>query len=132
MNEQKHPDIVYQIYTEMLNHVGADNAIPAKELSGKFGISERKLREYVSEMRRNNDFDKLVMSGNDGYFICTDAEEFNRAVQRLLSAAFDLLKTARAAEKKAGRNGQVKLKLDELSREFCEPFAASENTRCGD
>lgn len=117
-----HEPILYQIYAEMQNHVGVDNAISAKDLSAKFRISERKLREYVSEMRRNNEFDKLVMSGNDGYFVCANSAEFDRAVQRLLSAAFDLLKTARAAEKKAGHDGQVKIKIGELYNEICEPF----------
>ena len=106
----------------MMNHVGVDNAISEKELSAKFGITERKLREYMSEMRRSTELEKLVMSCNDGYFVCTSAEEFNRAVQRLLNAAFDLLKTARATEKKAGRDGQVKIKIGELYNEFCEPF----------
>lgn len=125
MNEVKadtHEPIVYQIYSEMMSHVGVDNAISAKELSEKFNISERKLREYVSEMRRSNELEKLVMAGNNGYFICTDADEFNRAVHRLLNAAFDMLKTARAAEKKAGRDGQVKMKVGELYNEICEPF----------
>lgn len=122
-----HEPIIYQIYSEMLNHVGVDNAISAKALSSKFGISERKLREYVSEMRRSNELEKLVMSCNEGYFVCKNAEEFNRAVQRLLNAAFDLLKTARAAEKKAGHNGQVKLKVGELYNEICEPFIETFN-----
>lgn len=117
-----HEPIVYRIYAEMMNHVGVDNAISGKELSAKFGITERKLREYVSEMRRSNELEKLVMSCNDGYFVCTSAEEFNRAVRRLLNAAFDLLKTARSAEKKAGRDGQVTMKIGELYTEFCEPF----------
>ena len=124
-----HEPIVYQIYREMLNHVGVDNAISAKELSAKFGITERKLREYISEMRRSNEFEKLVMSCNDGYFICTDAGEFNRAVHRLLNAAFDLLKTARAAEKKAGNDGQVKIKVGELYNEICEPFMAASDRK---
>ncbi len=118
----QHEPIVYQIYGEMQNHVGVDNAISAKELSAKFGITERKLREYVSEMRRSSELEKLVMSCNDGYFICTGAEEFDRAVHRLLNTAFDLLKTARAAEKKAGHDGQVKIKVGELYNEICEPF----------
>ena len=128
MNESKdvekkgHIPIIYRIYNEMLDHVGVDNAISAKELSAKFGITERKLREYVSEMRRSNELEKVVMSCNDGYFVCTSAEEFDRAVQRLLSAAFDLLKTARATEKKAGHAGQVKIKVGELYNEICEPF----------
>lgn len=126
----QHEPIVYQIYGEMQNHVGVDNAISAKELSAKFGITERKLREYVSEMRRSNELEKLVMSCNDGYFICTDAAEFNRAVHRLLNAAFDLLKTARAVEKKAGHDGQVKIKVGELYNEICAPFGTvAENNR---
>lgn len=78
---KEYSPVIYQIYDEMQNHVGVDNAIGAKELSAKFYISERKLREYVSEMRRSGEFEKLVMSCNDGYFICTDAEEFNREVE---------------------------------------------------
>lgn len=128
----QHAPIIYQIYGEMQEHIGIENAISAKDLSEKFGITERKLREYVSEMRRSSELEKLVMSCNDGYFICTDAAEFKHAVQRLLNTAFDLLKTARAAEKKAGRDGQVTMKLGELYNEFCEPFGTASENKEGD
>lgn len=117
-----HEDMAYQIYDALCKRVGAENAIAADDLANRFCISERKLRDYISEIRRSADFEKIVCSSNNGYYIATE-EEADRANRRLYSQAFSLLKTARANDKKAGRNGQMRMQLfDEFEKKLVEAF----------
>ena len=117
-----HEDMVYQIYDALCKRVGAQSAVAADDLANWFGISERKLRDYISEIRRSADFEKIVCSSNNGYYIATE-EEADRANRRLYSQAFSLLKTARANDKKAGRNGQMRMQLfDEFEKKLVEAF----------
>lgn len=108
---------VLKTYEVLQNHVGKANAIAAEELAAQVGVPERKLRECISEIRRSNDFEKIVSSSNLGYYICTE-EEADRANKRLYSQAFSLLKTANANEKKAHRNGQMRMRLDEFVKQI--------------
>ena len=114
-----HEPMVYRLYDELKNHIGKKNAISADELCAKFGIEERKLRDYISEIRRSGELEKVVASSNKGYFICTE-EEADKANERLYSQAFSLLKTANANEKKVGRNGQMKMRLGEFYKDTFE------------
>ena len=116
-----HDDMIYQIYDVLCKHVGAANAVAADDLANWFGISERKLRDYISEIRRDPDFEKIVCSSNSGYYIATE-EEADRANKRLYSQAFSLLKTAHANDKKAGRNGQMRMRLEAFEKEIVEAF----------
>ena len=112
-----------EIY-EHLNYayVGKDCATSAWSLASFFHISERKLREYISEIRRNPKYEKIVCSCNGGYYICTE-EESDKANKRLYSQAFSLLKTARENDRKAGRNGQMRMAVDEfLGSDTVEAF----------
>lgn len=119
MERLNHEPIVYRVYDEMKNHVGKENAITAEELSAYFDISERKLRDIIKTIRRSRELEKVIGSYNGGYFICTK-QEVERANNRLLSQAFSLLKTANANEKKAGMNGQMKLKLGNFYKDTYE------------
>lgn len=103
------------IYRELKGHVGRENAICADELADMFGIGERKLRDIIREIRRDSDADKVVASCNGGYYICTK-DELAKANERLYSQAFSLLKTANANEKKVGKAGQMKMRLDEMMK----------------
>lgn len=116
-----HEPIVYRIYDLLKKHVGKENAVSAKDLSGWFGISERQLRDYISEIRRSVELEKVVSSSNHGYYICT-AEEAAQANERLYSQAFSLLKTANANEKKVGKNGQMKIRLGKFYKDTFEAF----------
>lgn len=118
MESEKSVRFVYNI---LCQHVGNKNAIPADRLAEFCKISERKLRDYISEIRRNADFEKIVCSSNNGYYIATE-EEADRANRRLYSQAFSLLKTAHANDKKAGRNGQMRMRLDAFEKEIIEAF----------
>lgn len=116
-----HDQTVYGIYDALCKHVGAESAVAADDLANWFGISERKLRDYISEIRRDADFEKIVCSSNSGYYIATE-EEADRANRRLYSQAFSLLKTAHANDKKAGRNGQMRMRLEAFEKEIVEAF----------
>lgn len=117
----RHEGTVYRVYEELKRHVGRENAISAEELAGKFGIGERKLREYVSEIRTSLELEKIVGSSNQGYFVCTE-EEFRTANRRLKRQAISLLRAAHANERKAGRNGQCKMKLGKYYKPFVKSF----------
>lgn len=123
MNEIKHSEpIVYRVYDYLKNnHVGKDSAISGVDLAEKFNISQRKLREIVNEIRNSQELEKIVASSNSGYFICAQ-EEFKQANNRLLSTAFNLLKTARANERKAGLDGQMKMQLGEFYKDTFQAF----------
>lgn len=72
METKRHETIVYRIYDELKNHVGKKNAVSAAELSGKFNISERQLRDYIHELREDMQFDKVILACNKGYYIPTE------------------------------------------------------------
>ena len=116
-----HDQTVYGIYDALCKHVGKENAVPADELSTRVGVAERKLRDFISEIRRSSEFEKIVCSSNNGYYIATE-EEADRANRRLYSQAFSLLKTANANERKAGKNGQMRIRLDDFYKETVEAF----------
>lgn len=118
MEHKKEVKVVYNI---LCQHIGKSNAISADRLSEFLHISERKLRDYISEIRRGTEFEKIVCSCNDGYYIATE-EEADRANKRLYSQAFSLLKTAHANDKKAGRNGQLRIRLSEFEKDTVEAF----------
>lgn len=112
-----HEPIVYRIYDLLKQHVGKENAVSAKDLSGWFGISERQLRDYIREIRRDGDAERVVASCNHGYYICT-REELAKANERLYRQALSLMKTVHANEKKIGKTGQMKMRLDEDVKAF--------------
>lgn len=117
----EHDKAVGMIYNVLCQHSGKANAISADRLADFFRISERKLRDYIAEIRRDADFEKIVCSSNNGYYIATE-EEADRANKRLYSQAFSLLKTAHANDKKAGRNGQMRMRIDEFYKDTIEAF----------
>lgn len=118
---KKHEPIAYRIYDEMKNHIGKANAIKGRDLSAKFDITERQLRDYIHELREDMMLDKVILTCNKGYYIPTE-EEGTADVQRLFSHAFSTLRIARASVNKASRNRQGKIKLGAYYKEFVEAF----------
>lgn len=100
------------IYSELKEHVGRENAIRAEELAMMFGMGERQLRDNIREIRRDSEAEEIVSSCNDGYYICT-RDELEKANERLYSQALSLMKTVHANEKKIGKTGQMKMRLDD-------------------
>lgn len=100
------------IYNELKEHVGRENAIRAEELAAMFDMGERQLRDNIREIRRDVEAESVVASCNQGYYICT-REELAKANERLYSQALSLMKTVRANEKKIGKSGQMKMRLDD-------------------
>ncbi len=122
--ETKHSDpMTYRIYDELKKHIGKENAISGPALSAKFEISERELRGYINEICVSGELEKIVASGNAGYYLCQSKEDSNKARERLLKQAFSLLRRASAIEKKAGLDGQCKIRLGEYYKQCVEPFA---------
>lgn len=99
------------IYNELKEHVGRENAIRAEELAARFGMGERQLRDNIREIRRDSEAESVVASCNQGYYICT-RDELAKANERLYRQAKSLMKTVRANEKKIGKSGQMKMRLD--------------------
>ncbi len=120
-----HSPIVYYVYEELKKHVGREQAISAAELCAVFGICERHLRQIVHTIRNSGDLEKVIGSCNAGYFVCTK-EEQTRANRRIYRQAFSLLKTARANDRKAERNGQGKIKLGEYFKDFYESLGETD------
>jgi predicted DNA-binding transcriptional regulator len=119
METKKHEPIIYKVYEFLKEHVGEKNSASAEAISFFFDISEREVRRIVQEIRRSGTLEKIIGSSNTGYFICT-ADGVEKANRRLFSQAFSLLKTARENERKAGLDGQMKLKLGAAYKDVFE------------
>ena len=68
---EKMPPIVYEVYAEIKQHVGKENAISAEDLSNQFNIGERELREIISTIRKSGELRKIIASCNFGYYVPT-------------------------------------------------------------
>lgn len=123
MIETKHTEpITYRVYNFLKGYVGEENAISARDLAAQFSISERQLRDVISTICNSTELERTIGSSPRGYFICRDKEEFERVNNAIYSAAFSLLRRARANEKKAGLEGQGKLKLGKFYKDYYEAF----------
>lgn len=120
-----HSPIVYDVYAELKQHVGKENAISADSLSRLFSISERELREVISTIRTSSELRKIVASCNFGYYVPT-AEEFAAANRRLERQAFSLLKVAYANKKKAAKDGQYIIPFGPYYKSVFESFGTEE------
>ena len=125
---KKHSPVVYDVYEYMKGCVGEENAISAKDLSKRFGVSERNLREIISEIRESSVLQLVIGSNNKGYFVCRESE-FSAMNNRLKSAAFSLLKVAYANEKKAAKDGQMRIRFSRYMKDSYEAFAKEEESQ---
>lgn len=125
---KKHAPIVYSVYEYMKQYVGEENAISAKDLSKHFGMSERNLRDIISEIRESSVLQLVIGSSANGYFVCRE-EEFSAMNNRLKAAAFSLLKVAYANEKKAAKDGQMRIRFSRYMKESFEAFAKEEKAK---
>lgn len=122
---EKMPPIVYEVYAEIKQHVGKENAISAEDLSNQFNIGERELREIISTIRKSGELRKIIASCNFGYYVPT-AEEFAAANRRLERQAFSLLKVAYANKKKAAKDGQYIIPFGPYYQSVFESFGTEE------
>ena len=125
---KKHSPVVYLVYDFMKDYVGESNAIKAKDLSAHFGVSERELRDIISEIRESPVLQRVIGSNNKGYFVCRESE-FERTNNRLKAAAFSLLKVAYANEKKAAKDGQMKIRFSRYMKDSYDAFVKEEKTK---
>lgn len=125
---KKHAPVVYLVYDFMKDYVGESNAIKAKDLSAHFGVSERELRDIISEIRESPVLQRVIGSNNKGYFVCRESE-FERTNNRLKAAAFSLLKVAYANEKKAAKDGQMRIRFSKYMKDNYDAFAKEEKTK---
>ena len=122
MIETKHTEpITYRIYDTLKQHCGKENAISGADLSAMFGIDKRQLRKHIHTIRESQELSKVILACNKGYYIPT-VEEGTHDINRLYSQAFSLLRIARASEKKAGLEGQYKIKLGEFYQDYVKAF----------
>lgn len=125
---KKHSPVVYLVYDFMKDYVGESNAIKAKDLSAHFGVSERELRDIISEIRESPVLQRVIGSNNKGYFVCRESE-FERTNNRLKAAAFSLLKVAYANEKKAAKDGQMKIRFSRYMKDSYDAFVKEEKPK---
>ena len=125
----KHSPLTYAIYNKLQNdHAGQTHAISADDLAAHFGIDKRLLRLKINEIRSSQDFDFCVLSSNNGYYISKSLEEYRWANRRLFSAAFSLLRCARANQKKASRHNQGRIiDVDMEFADFFKSFAEDDD-----
>lgn len=121
--QQRHSPLAYAIYNKLKNnHAGMKNAISAADLAAYFGIDKRLLRLKIHDIRESNspDFETCIVSGDGGYWCAVSWEDYKRANHRLFSAAFSLLRCARANSRKASLHNQGK--ITDVESEFSEFF----------
>ena len=125
--KQRHSDEVWAVYEYLTTGaIGEKNAISATALGIRFGITERKLRDIINEIRTSPDFEKVIGSCAKGYFACSTIEEVDRANNALRHHALSELQVYWANERKAGRNGQGKIICGEDGKPFIESLARAE------
>lgn len=125
--KQRHSDEVWAVYEYLTESaIGEAHAISATALSIRFGITERKLRDIINEIRTSPDFEKVIGSCAKGYFACSTIEEVDRANNVLRHHALSELQVYWANERKAGRNGQGKIICGEDGKPFIESLARAE------
>lgn len=125
--KQRHSDEVWAVYEYLTkSSIGEGHAISATALSIRFGITERKLRDIINEIRTSQDFEKVIGSCAKGYFVCSSSEEVDRANNALRHHALSELQVYWANERKAGRNGQGKIICGEDGKPFIESLARAE------
>ena len=129
-NAVKHSPLTYAIYNKLKNdHAGANNAISADDLAAHFGIDKRLLRLKIHELRNSPDFETCIVSGDVGYWCAVSWEDYNRANHRLFSAAFSLLRCARANSRKASLHNQGKITdIDSEFSDFFKSFMEEDST----
>ena len=125
--KERHSDEVWAVYEYLTaSAIGEAHAVSAMMLSLRFGISDRKLRDDINEIRTSFDFEKVIGSGNNGYYACATPEEVDRTNNALRSHALSELQVYWANERKAGRNGQGKIICGEDGKPFIESLARAE------
>ena len=127
IRRHRHSDEVWAVYEYLTTGaIGEANAVSATALSIRFGITERKLRDIINEIRTCPDFEKVIGSCAKGYFACSSIEEVDRANNVLRHHALSELQVYWANERKAGRNGQGKIICGEDGKPFIESLARAE------
>lgn len=88
-------DLIYDYL--ILNCVGYENRIKSNKLMKMFNIGSNKaLRGYIQELRKNPNYPKLIGSeaGSDGgYFIVANYQEYKKTVDHHYLRAMEMLKT---------------------------------------
>ena len=124
---ERHSDAVWAVYEYLTTGaIGEKNAISATALGIRFGITERKLRDIINEIRTSPDFEKVIGSCAKGYLACSTIDEVDRANNVLRHHALSELQVYWANERKAGRNGQGKIICGEDGKPFIESLARAE------
>lgn len=122
MIDTKHSKpITYRIYEELKNHIGKEHAISGADLSAKFGIDRRQLRRHIHTLRYSMELEKIIGSGNTGYYICRE-EDFDEVDKRLERQALSTLKVVWANRRKRSKDGQYKLPLGDYYKDIFQAF----------
>jgi hypothetical protein len=82
----------HDLMAVMVNHCGKERSIKSSDLADRVGVSERKLRDFITECRR----DQLAICGtpSTGYFVAKTQEEIAETIDFLRHRALTSLKLA--------------------------------------
>lgn len=114
-----------QIYNYLFNHIGKDNAVSMKDLALIFQIDERQVRTVIHEIRKSNEFEKVILSANEGYFIAT-ASELEKYNRRLFKMGVSILQASYSNAKKAAKDGQYIMTAPDDITSFLEAYGKQE------
>ena len=103
------------------NHLGKENGIKRSNLADFMGITERELRRTIKAINESTEIENLVSTSHCIY-MCNTAKECETSIRNTYRVAIALFKKAKAMEKKAGLNGQVKIKLGDDYTDFVQTF----------
>lgn len=93
MNKTKH-----DLMAVMLNHCGRERSIKSSALADRVGVTERKLRDFVTECR----LDGLAICGSPktGYFVARTQDEIEETIKFLKHRALTSLALVATLEKR--------------------------------
>lgn len=122
---KKHKPITYKLYWYLReNCYGVENAISNADLAMAMGINERMVRTIVNEIDSAygiEEFSHIIASGNQGYWIATDEDEWI-TFNRLWTEVITRLKRLRIMGKKKSDDGQYKIKFGQYYQEIVDTF----------
>lgn len=82
----------HDLMAAMLNHCGKDKAVSSRELAFKVGVTERMVRQLVTECR--HDGTAICGHPKSGYFMASNQQELEETLDFLRHRALTSLKLA--------------------------------------
>lgn len=92
------PKNKHDLLAAMVNHSGKDKSINATDLADKLGVTERQLRDFVTECRK--DGYAICAHPSSGYFMARTQEEIEETIAFLKHRALTSLELVATLQKR--------------------------------